>query len=40
MFTTVLQSRGEEPRKMRPVWDIQVLVQVMTVVWHQAGIDQ
>lgn len=29
--TAVLQSRGEEPRKMQPVWDIQALVQVTTV---------
>lgn len=37
MPIAVLQTRGEEPGKMRPGWYIHVPVQVMPVVWHQAG---
>lgn len=38
MLFAVVQTRCEEPGKMQPGWDIQVLVQVMTVVWHQDGL--
>lgn len=32
MLTTVLQSRSEEPEKMQPDWDIQLLAQIMIVM--------